>query len=116
MLYPEYEIRHNIFGNNIQLSFINPRLLYELGLNTIMIKTSAYFLGYQNFIRDSFIKKYNSTGEYITNLAMPTLQTGLKPMLFSHPLGEKCIRSLTGESSVLLIEADPQSTLKDKDI
>lgn len=114
MQYSDYEILRNIDGKLTRLSFINPRLLYEKGLNTIMIKTSAYYLGCEEIIRDSFTNNFNSTGEYKINLSEPTKQTGIKPMLFSHPLGETCIRSLSGDSEVLLIEADPKTILKRK--
>jgi len=114
MQYPEYERWGEINGEKIRLSFINPRLMYEKGLNTIMIKTSAFYLGHHEYIRDSFLNKYPSTGEYSVNLSLPTEQTGIKPMLFSHPLGETCIRSLTGESRVILIEANPEIILKQK--
>lgn len=114
MQYPEYERMREINNEKTRLSFINPRFLYEKGLNVIMIKTSAFFLGYQDYIRDSFLKKYYSTGEYSVNLALPTEQTGIKPMLFSHPLGEDCIRSLNGESRVILLKADPDAIYKQK--
>ena len=35
-------------------------------------------------------------------------------MLFSHPLGETCIRSLSGDSKVLLVEADPYTIVEEK--
>ncbi len=113
-IHQELEREREINGENIKLSMINPRILYELGYNTIFIKTSAFFLGYQDIIRNSFIEKYPYTGEYSINLAEPTEQTGIKPMLFSHPLGENCIRSLTGESRILLLKANPESINKQK--
>ena len=114
MLYPEYEIYRKINDTKTRISFINPRYLYEKGLNTIMIKTSAFYLKKDSFIRNSFINKYQSTGIYEINLSKPTEQTGIKPMLFSHPLGETCIRSLSGKSEILLVESDPQTILKQK--
>lgn len=114
MVYPEYEIMKNIKGNDIRLSFINPRFMYENGLNTIMIKTSAYYLNCNDYIEDYYKSRYKSYGEYSVNLANPTELTGIKPMLFSHPLGETCIRSLDGESKVLLLEGNPDIINKQK--
>ena len=114
MQYPEYERTISINGNITKLSFINPRFLYEKGLNTIMIKTSAFFLKQEDYIEKSYTEKYHHTGEYSVNLSLPTEQTGIKPMLFSHPLGETCIRSLMGESKVILIEKDPITICKQK--
>ena len=76
-----YEVNCNINGRIRPLSHINPRFLYEEGLNTMFIKTSAFYLNYHDFIRNSFINKYPFTGEYSVNLACPTI-TGLKPLLF----------------------------------
>ncbi len=114
MLYPEYERERVINDRKMKLSFINPRVLYEYGLNTIMIKTSAYYLGCEDIIKSTFTNQYHSTGEYSVNLSLKTEQTGIKPLLFSHPLGETCIRSLSGKSTVLLIEADPKTILNQK--
>ncbi|NMA50682.1 MAG: hypothetical protein GX951_02405 [Mollicutes bacterium] len=114
MQYPEYEMFREINGEKTRLSFINPRFLYEKGLSTIMIKTSAFFLGYQDVIRNSYLKEYKYTGEYSVNLSLPTIQTGIHPMLFSHPLGEECIRSLSGESRVILLQASPNAIYEQK--
>ncbi len=114
MQYPEYEIMRNINGTDTRLSFMNPRYMYEHGLNVLMIKPSAYLLGVQDEIRDSYLEKYHHTGAYSANLALPTEQTGVKPLIFSHPLGEGCIRSFNGQSDIYLIKADPKSILTQK--
>ncbi len=114
MNYPENEIYRNIDGNDTRISYINPRFMYEHGFTTIMIKTSAYFLGLQDYIRNVYTSKYPYTGEYDVNLSKQTEQTGIKPMLFSHPLGETCIRALSGDSTVMLVKGDPNDVYKDK--
>lgn len=109
MFDPSYERFANIGGEQYRLSFINPRVLMELGINSIMIKPSAYFINKEDIIRKKMLfKDRKSFGEYNIDLSKPTEQTGIKPMLFSHPLGEEYIRSMTGNSTILLVndEAD----------
>ena len=109
MQYPEYEITRNINGVDTKLSFINPRFMYEKSLNTIMIKPSAYLLGCQEEIKDDLLSKYHPTGAYTVNLSLPTEQTGVEPLIFSHPLGESNARSFTGQSDIILVKAGPES-------
>jgi len=114
MFDPSFEKFTNINGEQYRLSFINPRVLRELELNAIMIKPSAYFIGKDKEIRNEMLfdnKKYY--GEYNIDLSKPTEQTGVKPMLFSHPLGEIYIRSMMGDSTILLVN-DTAENLNNK--
>lgn len=114
MLDPSYECFKNIDGKNERLSFINPRFMYEHGFNTSVIKTSAFYLNKDKYIKDYISSRYHITGEYLTDLSKKTSYTGVSPLLFSHPLGEKCIRSLTGKSEVFLVKTDPKTILLEK--
>lgn len=114
MFDPSFERYADIAGEQYRLSFINPRVLKELSLNTIMIKPSASFIGKDKMIRETMLfddKKYY--GEYNIDLSKPTEQTGVKPMLFSHPLGEEYIRSMMGNSTILLVN-DTANNLNNK--
>lgn len=105
-----YERYANINGNFVRLSFINPRFLYENELNTVMIKPSAYFISKADEIKNGYITKCGDPiGEYIIDLSQPTDQLHIKPMLFSHPCGEKYIRPMTGTSNVMLFNSDAKT-------
>lgn len=114
MLNSNYECFRNVNGVDVRLSFMNPRFMYEHGFNTSVIKTSAFYLKKDQYIKNYMSSKYYCTGEYLTDLSKPTKYTGVKPLLFSHPLGETCIRSLTGPSEVFLIKKDPETLLTEK--
>lgn len=103
MFDPSFERYANISGVQFRLSFINPRVLRELLLNTIMIKPSAYFVKKDKIIREEMLFNNLYYGEYNIDLSKVTEQTGIKPMLFSHPLGEEYIRSMMGNSTILLV-------------
>ncbi len=105
-----FEKYSNIGNENFRLSFLNPRFFMEMGLNTIMIKPSAYFIGKNQIIKDEMLSNNKmSYGEYNLDLSKPTEQTGIKPMLFSHPLGEKYIRSMMGNSTILLVNDEAEN-------
>ena len=109
-----YEIMANLNNFRFRLSFINPRVLKELGLNTVMLKPSAYFIEKENEIKNKMLG-YNkiSIGDYYVDLSKKTPITSIKPMIFSHPLGEEYIRSMMGTSNVFLVN-DLASNLKIK--
>lgn len=89
----------------IPLSFLTPRFFYENGLNCIIIKASAYRSGLRATIRESFLKKGNGQiGEYFTNISSPS-DLGLKPVLYSHTLGDIYERSMNGPADIFLVEA-----------
>lgn len=95
----------NIGGNKIRFSHLTPRFFYENGYNIIMIKASAYHLGVRATIRESFLKRGNGViNEYFVNLAQLTDYTNLKPMLFSHPMGDDYERSMNGTADVIMLK------------
>lgn len=95
----------NIDGINIRISHISPRFFMENGLNVIMIKPSAYYLGVRGTIRERFLDRGNGAiDEYFTNLAKPTIEAGLIPALFSHSMGIDYKRSLNGTADVILLK------------
>lgn len=78
MLNPSYECFRNINGFDVRLSFMNPRFMYENGFITSVIKTSAYYLKKDQYIKNYISNKYYCTGEYLTDLSKPTKYTGVK--------------------------------------
>ena len=101
---PEANRFLNYKGQLHMVSSLTPRFFYENNLNVVMIKPSAYSLGVQATIRESFLKKgRGSIDSYKVDLSKPTQATGIHPMIFSHPLGEKYIRSMMGTSNILLL-------------
>ena len=102
---PSFEKFAIINGEKIRLSFLSPRFFMENNYNVVIIKASAYRLGVRGTIRESFLKRGNGVvSEYFANFAKPTEDTHVSPMLFSHPLGEECIRSMDGPADVLLLQ------------
>lgn len=95
-VYPELEKWIEINGKKYRLSFITPRVLMENGLNVVIIKPSAYYLGVQDKIRER-LSIEPLLNEYSINLG----DNNSSPMLYSHPLGLKCIREYTGRSDVM---------------
>ena len=110
-----YERFADIRNKKYRLSFINPRVLKELEVNSIMIKPSAYFIGKEQYIKEQMLyPNKRKFGEYSIDLSKPTEQTGIKPMLFSHPLGEDYIRSMMGTSTIMLVNDDADNLYKKK--
>ena len=90
----------------IRFSYITPRLFMEKGLNVVIIKPSAYHLGVRGTIREEMLDRGNGAiGEYFTNIAQKT-SNDIKPMIFSHTLGDEYERSMDGVSDVFLIHED----------
>lgn len=107
--------RYSIINNKqFRFSWINPRVLSEYKLNTIMIKPSAYYLNKQDMIKEYMIKNSLYSGHYDVNLSVPTGDTGVMPMLFSHPLGNEYIRSMNGISSIYLVNRTVEELRIDK--
>ena len=101
-----YEEWVNINGVLVRRSFMNPRFMLENNLNQIMIKPSAKYIEVDNIIRDGYIESSKLVAEYEIDLSKPTKLTGIKPMIFSHTLGEEYIRSMMGTTDVLLLDID----------
>ncbi len=102
-------------GNKYFYSGLTPRFFSENGLNSIMIKASAYNLGVRGTIREAFLKRGKGVlDEYFVNLAQPTKVTGITPLIFSHPSGSQNLRAYSGTSDVILIKerADKLSKIK----
>ena len=99
------ETRVPVGGENNRISNLTPRIFKEEGLNVVMIKPSAYYLGVRGTIREEMLPHgINPKYEYFTNLAEPTKITGLKPMIFSHTVGDTYERSMTGTANILLVK------------
>lgn len=99
------DIKLNIYDKFFSLSNITPRILKEYGLTDIMIKPSAFFTKNEQYIRDKMVGNNSEVfGEYITDLSIPTEICGLKKMIYSHPIGNEYIRSMTGNSQIMLVK------------
>lgn len=99
-----YERKMKYHDKEIPFSHLTPRFFYENELNAIVIKASAYRLGVRGTIRERMLdKKEKAIGEYFTNFSLPTDITGIKPILFSHPLGSEYERSMNGIADTFLI-------------
>lgn len=106
MFDPSYEDWVNINGVLVRRSFMNPRFMLDNNLNQIMIKPSAKYINVDKIIREGFVNSSKLVAEYETDLSKPTELTGIKPMIFSHTLGEEYIRSMMGTTDVLLLGID----------
>lgn len=112
---PTYERFLTYQGKNIPLSHLSPRFFMEEGLNVAAIKASAYHLGVRGTIRERILTRGNSAiGEYFTNLAAGTEQTGLKPILYSHTLGDEYERSMNGPADIFLVKMPADKLYKIK--
>lgn len=102
-------------GENIPYSYLTPRFFYEEDLNVVIIKASAYHVGLRGTIREAFLKRGNGAiGEYFTNLAQPTADTGLKPVLYTHTLGDRYERSMNGMADIFAIQKPSDELYKKK--
>ena len=111
-LVPEYYL--NVGGENIRFSYITPRFMMEKGLNVVMIKPSAYHLGVRGTIREEFLHKgHGAIGEYFTNMAERTTND-IKPVIFSHTLGDEYERSMDGPADIFLMEEDADALYEKK--
>lgn len=97
----------NINGRNYPLTSITPRLLMELGLNTVIIKPSAYYLGVDSTVREA-IRKKGIAAKYDMDPTLPTRLSGITPLLFSHSLGDRYHRACSGRNTVLLVSDDAE--------
>ena len=112
---PSFERYLYLPDKRVRFSHITPRYLYENNLTTIMIKPSAYFTNTAELIEDEMCKgALLKTGEYMCNLARETSDTGIKPMVFSHTLGEEHIRSMDGNAKIMLVNKDVFELAKTK--
>lgn len=112
--YEKYLILKN---EKIRFSHITPRFLYEKGLTSIMIKPSAYFTNTNKYVEEKICENANlMAGDYTCNLSLETKDKGIKPMLFSHTLGEEYIRSMNGISKILLVEKDVEKLYQIKKV
>jgi len=91
-------------NETIPLSHLTPRYFYEKKLNMIIIKPSAYLIGVNNTIRESFLSRGNGViAEYKTNLGTVS-KDGIKIMRIFHPDGYKYERSMCGTCDIILIK------------
>lgn len=110
-----YEHYLNYNNINIPFSHLSPRFFQEEGLSVAAIKASAYYLGVRGTIRERILKRGNGAiGEYFTNLAMPTQESGIKPILYSHPLGDEYERSMNGQADIFLVKMPAEKLYKIK--
>lgn len=107
----------NINGKNLIMTNMTPRYFFDNDLNTIMIKPSAYFLGVRATIRERFLLRgQRALYEYFTNLSQPTDITKIKPMCFSHTLGDRYERSMDGTSDIILLKGKSDELYEKKRI
>lgn len=112
---PSYERYLYLNDKRVRFSHITPRFLYEENLTTIMIKPSAYLTNTNSYIEEEMCRGASLiAGKYTCNLALKTSETGIKPMVFSHTLGEEHIRSMNGTSEILLVDKDVEELCKTK--
>lgn len=92
-----------INGNITELNHITPRLLWENGYNTVIIKSSAYLMGIQSSCEEFVIpKRKNIINSYICNMGVKNMY-GLKPMAYFHPHGLKYEFQMNGPNKVILV-------------
>lgn len=106
-----YEKYLNFKECEIPYSYLTPRFFYENELNVVIVKASAYRLGVRGTIREKMLGKgTKAIGEHFSNFSKPTLDTGLKPILYSHTLGAEYERSMNGIADTFLV-AEPAESL-----
>lgn len=109
------EINVPLFGKNYKMTHMTPKFFKDYGLNTIMIKPSAYYAGVSATIRERFLHRgHGALYEYSTNLTAPTPICKILPMLFSHTLGDKYVRAMNGKSTIILLQEKANVLYKKK--
>lgn len=102
------ELKDNtkLYFNNhsILLRHITPRLMWEKGLNVVIVKPSSYLVGESGLVINSMIKKNkNIITSYNCNLGEKN-HLGLKPMAYFHPHGMKYEIQMYGPNKVILVK------------
>lgn len=94
----------DVDGTPMRIANLTPRFMLEHGLNIVMIKPSADFIGAVPMIKNRFCQDERDVlHSYTINLASPTKLTGITPLLFTHPMGGENMRAYTGRSEIILM-------------
>lgn len=108
------EIYFEFEDRKIPFSTLNPRFFYENKLTLVMIKPSAFLVGVQNSIRETFLKRGNGAiGDCFVNIGTDS-ELGLHRMRFFHPHGYKYERSMNGPNRIFLIREKSDIMLRKK--
>lgn len=100
-------------GKYTSAEYMNPRFMWENGYNVIVIKPSSYLVGISASNREFMIPDRSKLiTSYEANLGEPT-ESGLKPMAYFHPHGQKYEIQMTGPNDVLLVQ-DNATDLNDR--
>lgn len=96
----------NIFGQQIKLSNLTPRLFWENDCNVVLIKPSSYLVVVSASVTEHMIPDKNKIiTSYDTNLGNYS-ELGLKPMCYFHPYGMKYQKQMQGPSKIILVKDD----------
>lgn len=96
----------NIFGQQIKLSNLTPRLFWENDCNVVLIKPSSYLVGVSASVTEHMIPDKNKIiTSYDANLGNYS-ELGLKPMCYFHPHGMKYQKQMQGPSKIILVKDD----------
>lgn len=98
-----------------RLSNLTPRLFLEEGINVIILKPSAFFVGVQDKIREAMIGDSEVISKYECNLGEQRNLTKISPMNFAHPFGSAFQRAMFGRSEIIAVRKnalDLKSTKK----
>jgi len=113
-IYPTKEPSLLIDGKQIAFSHLTPRIFLDKNLNVVLVKPSAFKLGVESSIKDTFLKHGNGAiGEYYPNLGGLS-ENGIKTMRIFHPHGYKYERSMTGPSDLFLVKEKAETILHKK--
>lgn len=94
-----------LYDRNVYpLSNLTPRFYYENNLNVVMVKPSAYIFGWEDDIKNRFLKDgYEAIAPYDPKFDKCT-NYGLTKMKLFHSHGYKYIREMKGPSEMFLIK------------
>lgn len=94
----------NVFGKEIKLSNLTPRLFWENSCNVVLIKPSSYLVGISTSVIECMIPNRSKIiTSYDTNLGECS-ELGLKSMSYFHPHGMKYQKQMQGTSKIILVE------------
>ena len=90
-------------GREYPLSRLTPRFYYDNDLNVVMIKPSAYIFGWEDDVKNRFLKEgIEPIASYDPGFDVPT-SYGIEKMKLFHSHGYKYIREMQGPSEMFLL-------------
>lgn len=110
----EKNFAFNIFGEEREINYFNPRFFWENDCNVVLLKPSTYLVNFEEEILNYMIPdKNNIVTSYDINLGNST-SLGLNPMEYFHPHGMKYLKAMEGPSKIFLVKEFAEDLKKRK--